>query len=100
MVSAVLIHQMKFIQSTPALLQSFHKWLANDPSHCVFTYSNCLPQPLQDQMEEDGFDMPDLSNQTTKTFQIQSLREVRTATAAAFKVLCKEGECLRKLFPN
>ena len=51
-------------------------------------------------MEEDGFDMPDLSNQTTKTFQIQSLREVRTAAAAVFKVLRKEGECLRKLFPN
>ena len=44
--------------------------------------------------------MPHLSNQITKKLQIQSLGEVRTATAAAFTLLRKEEECLRKLFPN
>ena len=51
-------------------------------------------------MEEDGFPMPNLSGQTTKTLQIQALRVVRTAAAASFKTLQDEETRLRRLFPN
>ena len=51
-------------------------------------------------MEEDGFTMPNLSGQTTKTLQIHALHVVQTAAAASSKTLQDEQSRLHRLFPN
>ena len=51
-------------------------------------------------MEEDGFCMPSLVGQTTKSKQIDALRDVRSAAADAFKALKEEENRLRRLIPG
>ena len=86
----------RYISIASGLPDTASKWTITLCS----SYYNCLPQSLQDQMDTDGFDMPDLSTQTTKALQLKALRAVRTAAASAFKTLCDEESRLRKLFPN
>ena len=86
----------RYISTVTGLPDVASKWTITLCS----SYFNCLPQSLQDQMDTDGFDMPDLSTQTNKVLQLKSLRKVRTAVESAFKTLCKEEDRLRKMFPN
>ena len=86
----------KYISILSGLPHDADKWSITICS----SYFSCLPLSLQDKMEEDGFTMPNLSGQTTKTLQIQALCVVQTASAASFKTLQDEEFRLRCLFSN
>ena len=65
-------------------------------------YYNGLSQELRDKMDSKDFDMPNLSQLTTKQAQHDALRLVRASTSASFKVLHEEEQMMKRLLqrPN
>ena len=84
----------KYIEMLPTLSDDARtKWT----TQLCIAYYNGLSQELKDKMDSREFDMPNLSQLTTKQAQHDALRLVRASASASFKVLHEEEQMMKRL---